>query len=260
MFLMVIKFMKKRWRAVGAVLFFLLAGSLFVTGSGREAGAEPELTASLTDAAGDVQSEAVLPEQKNQNKAEQKNMETTDNSDGEGQLKPETVCAAEKKQLYVHVCGAVLEPGVYTFASGARVVEAILAAGGFAADAARDYLNQARVLADGEKLYVPNNEEAAMLLEESGKIIPEEPASGTVSDIQSTDSRQETVSDARLNINTAALSELMTLTGIGQSKAEAILAYRSEHGDFSSCEELMQVPGIKESLYEKIRDNISTGD
>ena len=65
--------------------------------------------------------------------------------------------------------------------------------------------------------------------------------------------------DPRINLNTADAGQLSTLSGIGQSKAEAIIAYREEHGDFASIEEIMNVEGIKEGTFSKIKDKISTG-
>lgn len=145
------------------------------------------------------------------------------------------------EMIYVYVCGAVRNAGVYTLESGARVFAAIEAAGGFAEDAADESINQARVLADGEELYVPTREE----LLSSSAVVPENSRMGN------TDKEQ------KVNINTADVSELMTITGIGESRARAIIAWREEHGGFSSTEELKNIDGIAEKTYEKIRDSIT---
>lgn len=152
----------------------------------------------------------------------------------------------EPPRLYVHVCGAVKQPGVYALSAGSRVSDAILCAGGFLAGAAEDYLNLAQLVCDGQKIYVPSQEEAERLKEAGGGAL-----SGS--------GGEETKDTPYVDINTAASGELMTLPGIGKAKADAIVAYRKEHGAFSSCEELMQVPGIKESVYEKLRDVITVG-
>ena len=143
---------------------------------------------------------------------------------------------SEEKLLYVYVCGAVRTPGVFSFKEGARVWEAIEAAGGFLEDARTDYWNQAMVLNDGEMIYVPRlNEDVED---------PEVKANSQDSE------------DGRIDINTASKEQLMGLPGIGESKALQILSYREEHGEFSSTEDIMNVPGIKEAMYSKIKDYI----
>lgn len=138
----------------------------------------------------------------------------------------------------VHVCGAVQNPGVYQLPEGSRIFEAIEAAGGFMEGADEEYLNQAESLQDGRKLYVPTREEVQnedVKLRQSAEM----PAQGLV------------------NINTASEELLCTLPGIGTSKAKSIIAYREEHGAYGSIEEIMNVTGIKEGMFEKIRDSIT---
>ena len=131
--------------------------------------------------------------------------------------------------LYVHVCGAVNAPGVYELRTDARIYEALEAAGGMTEDAAADWINQAEA------------EESAQSV--SGQWAdPNGNAGGSVSD--------------KININTAAKEELMTLSGIGASKAESILKYRQEHGNFQSIEDLKKIEGIKDGVFNKIKDDI----
>ena len=137
--------------------------------------------------------------------------------------------------ILVHVCGAVNDPGVYELTEGSRVYEAVEAAGGMAEGAAEDYLNLAGTVEDGQKVYVPYLDEL-----ESGEEYGE-----------AQDSEDES-SDGLININTADKEELMTLPGIGETKAEAIIAYREENGDFACIEDIMLVSGIKEGAYAKI--------
>ncbi len=144
----------------------------------------------------------------------------------------------EAPGIFVHVCGAVEDPGVYLLPEGSRVHEAIREAGGFADGAAADYLNLAEELADGTKLTVPYLSELPAQ-EQYGETAAQE--------------------DGLVDINRAGPEELMTLPGIGETKAEAIIAYREEHGDFSSPEEIMAVPGIKEAAYERLKDKIKAG-
>lgn len=145
--------------------------------------------------------------------------------------------------IFVHVCGQVNAPAVYEFEKGARVVEAIEKAGGFMEDAATDYLNLAKELSDGEKIYVPDKEEAAGLKPQNEGIAAE--SSGNV-----------VSADSRININTASKDELLGLKGIGDSRAEDIINYRTEHGGFGTIEDIMKVPGIKQGAFNKIKDNI----
>lgn len=137
----------------------------------------------------------------------------------------------EESLLMVYVCGQVNNPGVYELPEGARVTDAITAAGGMTEAAASEYLNQAATLADGQKICVPTPEEA----------------------------EQETVlqqKDGKVNINTADVNELMSLSGVGESRAEAIVRYREETGGFRSIEEIMNIEGIKEGIFQKIKDKI----
>lgn len=134
--------------------------------------------------------------------------------------------------LIVHICGAVARPGVYELAEGSRVYQAVEQAGGFTEDADREYLNQADILSDGLKLYVPTEEEAEML--------PANEQSG-----------------GAVNINTASEEMLDLLPGIGMEKAKSIVAYRQKNGKFQKIEDIMKVEGIKEGLFVKIKDSIT---
>ena len=139
-------------------------------------------------------------------------------------------------QLYVQVSGAVECPGVYAFPEGSRVYEAIARAGGLTEDAYDVELNQAQLLTDGQKIYVPVVGEAVTVSQNG---------SAGLSD------------DGRININTATVEELMTLTGIGETRAKSIVAYRDANGPFAAPEDLQQVSGIGESTYRKIADAIT---
>ena len=163
--------------------------------------------------------------------------------------KPSSVPAQPPEEIYVDVCGAVVQPGVYAMKSDSRVFQAIEAAGGFLPDAAGTSINQACALSDGQQIYVPTQEEA-----EAGDYSMQEESTSTA--ISSGGNTDESVS-GMVNINTADAAALKTLTGIGEAKAQAILSYREEHGAFSTVEEIMQVPGIKESTFSAIKDKIA---
>jgi competence protein ComEA len=152
-----------------------------------------------------------------------------------------TAVAKEGEPILVYVCGEVNSPGVYELTSDMRICDAVDAAGGFTDSASREYWNLAEHLTDGQMLYFPTEEEAQDR---------KQSAEGTSSDSGG-------VSDSLININTADATQLMELPGIGQTRAEAILSYRREHGDFESIEDIMKVSGIKNALFEKIKDYIT---
>jgi competence protein ComEA len=151
-------------------------------------------------------------------------------------------------EIYVDVDGAVKVPGVYRLAADARVFEAIALAGGLSEDACTNALNQAQSLADGQKLYVPTNEEW-----ESGSY-----AGSDRTDVQTENLLQQSTQtdDGLININTADAAKLCELPGVGETRAQAIIQYRQEHGAFSSIEEIQNVSGIKSGLFAKIKDLI----
>ena len=147
------------------------------------------------------------------------------------------------KRIYVYVCGAVRNPGVYEMTEGDRVTHAIMKAGGSTDEAAADFLNQAAVLEDGQKIYVPTEEEAEQF-EQNGLTGGEngpatEPDSG------------------KININTASKEELMTLKGIGESRADDIIAFRKSNGGFKNVEDIKKIEGIKDKLFQQIEDQIT---
>ena len=136
--------------------------------------------------------------------------------------------------IYVDVCGAVKIPGVYRIEAGSRVFQVLEQAGGCTEEASLESVNQADLLTDGQKLRIYTKEEAEQIENDLRE------------EAQGMETGGETSSDGRVDINRAGKEELMTLTGIGETRAQAILAYRETHGRFSSVEDLMQVEGIKE--------------
>ena len=148
--------------------------------------------------------------------------------------------------IFVYICGEVRLPGVYELPSGSRVVDAIEEAGGFTEEADLTAVNQARFLTDGEMLTI-------MALGDipAGRDCSGDFGNGGTAAWQSEEGRAGLV-----NINTADAAELMTLRGIGEAKAADIIAYREEHGPFSTIEEIMKVSGIKDAAFSKIKDDI----
>lgn len=144
--------------------------------------------------------------------------------------------------VYVDVCGQVKVPGVYALKKESRVYEAVEKAGGFTEKASAVGLNQAAKVSDGQQIYVPSQEEA----EKQDIVNSTENSDSTAGKTQ-----------GKVNLNTASKEELMTLSGIGEVKADAILRYRSEKGRFQSVEEVKSIEGIKEGVYQKIKDQIT---
>lgn len=185
-----------------------------------------------------------------------------DNKEGTKEIEKENDKEIEKdtEELYVHVCGQVVSPGVYQLPVGSRLYEAIEAAGGLSENAAGEVLNQAAQMQDGQQVYVPSREEAAQ--GQSGQNVSNMGAAGqNVSDQgsaagQAIPGAGTAADDGRININTASREQLMTLSGIGEAKAESIIAYREEHGGFRRIEELMEVDGIKEGVFNKVKDRV----
>ena len=168
------------------------------------------------------------------------------------------------RTIYVDVCGAVVNPGVYELSSDSRVFQAIEKAGGYLPGAAASYLNRARSLYDGQQIYVPTQEEVdsqtiPLTQDETVQdgVVQEGTAQTRTAADNTADGTGSTQAGQRINLNTADVSQLSTLTGVGESKALAIIAYREENGPFTSIEDIMNVPGIKEGTYEKIKDKIA---
>ncbi len=162
----------------------------------------------------------------------------------------ETIVETDRT-IMVHICGAVKNPGVYEIPRDARVFDAVMVAGGFKEDACEDYVNLAETIEDGCKIVIPTK---MQISEEEKQNITEESFQAVIRDTKNSDS-----SDLSLlvNINTADEDKLKTLTGIGDTRAKSIIAYREEHGEFHSIEEIMNVSGIKDASYQKIKDEIT---
>ena len=147
-------------------------------------------------------------------------------------------------EVYVDVDGAVVSPGVYRLKEGARVSQAIDAAGGLTAEADVTGLNRASKVADGQKIYVPK------VGEQQAVTAGGEADGGAVVTSGANDAA------GLVNINTASAAELQTLSGIGPSMAQSIIDERTKNGLFASIDDLMRVSGIGEKKLAKIKDCI----
>lgn len=143
-----------------------------------------------------------------------------------------------EKPIIVHITGAVPRPGVYALPQGARVQDAISAAGGFLAEAEKSQVNLARLVEDGEKLDILYIEGASPVIVTPGATVI----------AASTD---------LIDINIASQAELESLPGIGPTTAQKIIEYREENGPFLSIEDIINVSGIGPGTYERIKDLIT---
>ena len=147
-----------------------------------------------------------------------------------------------EQPIVVQIAGAVPRPGVYALAQGSRVQDAISAAGGFLAEADKTGINLARALEDGEQLEVPFAEGGSPVL---GTPLPVVTVSASSSEL--------------VNINTASLTELDALPGIGPTTAQKIIDYRNQNGPFLAKEDIINVSGIGPGTYERLKDLITVG-
>jgi len=154
------------------------------------------------------------------------------------QATPTAVQSGGQAAAYVVVDmeGEVLKPGVYKLAKGSRVSEAMAVCGGLSVNSDRDWveknINRAKIVSDGEKIYIPKKNEVVKVL-------------GTTK-----------TSNGLININTAGVEELDKLTGIGPAIAGRIIDYRDKNGGFKDVNEIKLVSGVGEKLFEKIKDQI----
>lgn len=151
-------------------------------------------------------------------------------------------------EIYIQVCGAVNSPGVYKVPSSLRIFEAVETAGGVTDEAQPDAVNLTKQVYDEMVIYIPTKDE-----------VTNHEYTITDNDIytQTSENTPKESSSMLVNINTADKETLMTLPGVGESKALAIISYRQENGTFHTIEDIMNVTGIKSAAFEKIKDKIT---
>ena len=165
----------------------------------------------------------------------------------------------ETKTLVVHICGAVSAPGVYELPAGSRIIDAVEVGGGFLPEADEACCNLAEEIVDGCQIYIMTKTESCADGQTEKKAgIQTSPDS----DMQTTDRNVRSNSATALenglvNLNTADVAALMTLPGIGESRAKAIISYREQHGAFAQIEDIMKISGIKQAAFSKIKDKIT---
>lgn len=219
---------KKRWITVFAAAVLLLAGGSWYAVSFLSANQERQQTVWQSEEPPAAESR----------------------TEQEPELEPEELPPV----IYVYLCGSVQLPGVYELPEGSRLKDVLELAGGFSGQAAKEYHNLARTVADGERIYVPTEAEVAELsVQERVTGVADRAFTVTAEET----ARENAQGDNRVNLNTASLAELITLPGIGEARAEEIVEYRSRVGRFASEEELKNIRGIGEAMYERLKDRIT---
>ena len=180
-------------------------------------------------------------------KSEYINLETEDNEEIEetNENIEEEESTETEENIIVHVTGAVKKEGIVTVKEGSRISDVIKTVGGTTKEADLSKINLAYVVQDGQKIYVPSindKEEVVNVTNDAGENV-----------IKSNNGSSK---EEKVNINTATQTELETLSGIGPSTALKIINYRNENGNFKKIEDIKNVPGIGDSKFESIKENI----
>ena len=170
----------------------------------------------------------------------------------------------------VDIKGAIITPGVYEIEKGKKVIDVVNKAGGLTEDADTSMINLAKQVVNEMVIIIYTKEEVKKYStkEEIIKVIDKECICPKITNDACINNKEESSNDNKndneqnitndkVNLNTATLEELQGLTGVGESKAQAIIDYRTENGNFKSIEDIKNVSGIGEALYEKIKDNIT---
>ena len=161
----------------------------------------------------------------------------------------ENVDMEDKTKIIVHIAGQIVNPGVISLNEGARIIDAINAAGGTTEEADLSKINLAYILEDAQKIYIPRiNEDDYEIYSENGET--------TIVTSASSMEENKTTEGLKININTANETELQKIPGIGQSIAARIIAYRKENGKFNTIEDIKKVSGIGTSKYNNIKNYI----
>lgn len=182
-----------------------------------------------------------------------KDSEVLDDFDSNVVTSEITSFKAEEK-IFVDVKGAVKKPGVYEMISSDRVVDAIKMAGGLKSNASTNNINLSKMVSNEMVIYVFTKSEITTKVASS---VPCECETITVNNCVDNGEGTGTNTSDKVNINKASKEELMKLNGLGESKAEAIITYRNNNGMFKTIEDIKNVSGIGDALFDKIKDFIT---
>ncbi len=171
-------------------------------------------------------------------------------------ISEDIVSEVPEEYIFVDVKGSVKKPNVYKLQKGSRTIDAINASGGLAKNANTRFINLSKLLNDGDAIVIYSNDEIKKA-QKQNTIYVETPC--VCEEIKNDACYQDNnTNNGKVNINIASKEELMTLSGIGESKANAIIEYRTNNGNFNTIEDIMKVSGISETIFNKIKENITT--
>lgn len=168
----------------------------------------------------------------------------------------------ESTKLYFDIKGSVKKPGVYEFIQGDKIIDAINKAGGLTKNATTNNLNLSKKLTNEMVIYVFSKNEltttkALESVSNASECKCETIEINNCVDKNTTNESNNDTVPAKININTDNKERLMTISGIGSSKADAIIEYRTKNGNFKTTEDIMNVSGISKTIYDKIKDIIT---
>lgn len=171
------------------------------------------------------------------------------------------VAKQEEVKLYFDIKGSVKKPGVYEFTQGDRIIDAINKAGGLTKNATTNNLNLSKKLTNEMVIYVFNKNEltTTKAFEQVNNVAECKCETIEVNNCVDKNTTNESANNetAKININTDSKEKLMTISGIGSSKADAIIEYRTKNGNFKTTEDIINVSGISKTIYDKIKDTIT---
>ena len=171
------------------------------------------------------------------------------------------VAKQEEVKLYFDIKGSVKKPGVYEFTQGDRIIDAINKAGGLTKNATTNNLNLSKKLTNEMVIYVFNKNEltTTKAFEQVNNVADCKCETIEVNNCVDKNTTNESANNetAKININTDSKEKLMTISGIGSSKADAIIEYRTKNGNFKTTEDIINVSGISKTIYDKIKDTIT---
>lgn len=239
------------WRVVlWGILWASLCPTLWACGAQREELFLPERESMPVEETREAEPNAGDTDQKREAEPNAGSPDRTELSDAPAEKAP---------TLVVHICGAVSAPGVYELPAGSRIIDAVEAGGGFLPEADEACCNLAEEIVDGCQIYIMTKTESCSDGQTEKKAGIQTSPDG---DLQTTDRNVRSNSAPALdsglvNLNTADAAALMTLPGIGESRAKAIISYREQHGAFVKIEDIMKISGIKQAAFSKIKDKIT---
>lgn len=246
---------KRKYVTIALMVLFVISAGFLYSCKREE---QQEIQVMLQEESSDNSRNNDLIKNSGEFEKNQLNLKETDNDEESTSVNSiKDVTMADKPsttKIYIHICGEVKNPDVYKVKKDSRLIDVIKLAGGLTKNAAGDYVNQAAVVEDGQQVYIPTKDEVKNKTPVDYSVNNNE----NINQKQSIKTISEDTSSGKININTASKEELMTLSGIGEAKASSIIAYRQDNDGFKTIDEIKNIDGIKDAVYNKICDLIIT--